>query len=112
MSAFDVELLQFVSAAKVRNPPFTSKCAWRSNLTATYLIIVTHGPKLPLTRPSGCCGAARRSGHWCMVQHFCRLKRRSSDKLAVRCRRNIRYYAAAASGFISGNLPFDNRYAG
>jgi len=34
------------------------------------------------------------------------------DKLAIRCRRNIRYDATAASGFISGNLPFDNRYAG
>jgi hypothetical protein len=25
--------------------PFTSKCAWCSNLTAPDLIIVTHGPK-------------------------------------------------------------------
>ncbi|MFT6092055.1 MAG: hypothetical protein ACJAXC_003768 [Sulfitobacter sp.] len=43
---------------------------------------------------------------------FFRIKRRSADKLAIHCRRNIRYGAAAASGFISGNLPFDNRYAG
>jgi hypothetical protein len=31
-------------AAKVSFPPFTSICAWCSNLTAPYLIIVTHGP--------------------------------------------------------------------
>jgi hypothetical protein len=36
------------SAAKVRFPPFTSKCAWCSNLTASYLIIIPHSPKLSL----------------------------------------------------------------
>ena len=41
----------------------------------------------------------------------CCMKRRSADKLAIHCRR-IRYDAVAASGFISGNLSFDNRYAG
>jgi hypothetical protein len=31
-------------AANVSFPPFMSKCAWCSNLTTPYLIIVTHGP--------------------------------------------------------------------
>jgi hypothetical protein len=37
----------FALAANVRSPPFMSKCAWCSNLTVPYLIIVTHGPNLP-----------------------------------------------------------------
>ena len=41
----------FAPAANGRNPPFTSKCAWCSNLTAPYLIIVTNGPRTkPLSR--------------------------------------------------------------
>jgi hypothetical protein len=36
------------NAAKGRFPPLTSKCAWRSNLTAPYLIIITHGSKWSL----------------------------------------------------------------
>jgi hypothetical protein len=36
------------AAAKVGNPPFMSKCTWRSNLTAPYLIIITHSPKRSL----------------------------------------------------------------
>jgi hypothetical protein len=36
------------SAAKVCNPPLVSKCAWCSNLTAPYLIIITHDPKRSL----------------------------------------------------------------
>ena len=37
-------------AACCRNPPFMSKSAWCSKLTAPYLIIVTHRPLLPPER--------------------------------------------------------------
>jgi hypothetical protein len=58
------------TAAKVWFPPFMSKCAWCSNLTAPYLIIVTHGPLLPLATSSKCCSAARHCSHSCRAQHF------------------------------------------
>jgi hypothetical protein len=32
---------------------------------------------------SGCCGAARRTGLSCILQHFCWLKRRCADKASV-----------------------------
>jgi len=39
-----------------------------------------NGPLLPFTSTSGCCGAARRTGLSCTMQHFCWLKRRCADK--------------------------------
>jgi hypothetical protein len=41
------------------------------------------GPLLPFTTTLRCCGAARRSGHSCIAQHFGRLKRQSADEAAT-----------------------------
>jgi hypothetical protein len=43
----------------------------------------TIGPELPFTSTSGCCGAARRTGLLCILQHFCWLKRRCADIATV-----------------------------
>jgi hypothetical protein len=51
------EVLRLALAANVSKPPSLSN--------------VAHGPKRTLTTLTLYCGAARRSGHWCMVQHFC-----------------------------------------
>lgn len=42
-----------------------------------------HGPLLPFTSTWGCCSAARHCRHSCILQHFCKLKRRCADKAAV-----------------------------
>jgi hypothetical protein len=57
-------------AANVWFPPFMSKCAWCSILTAPYLIIVTHGPNRTFTTGSTCCSAAPHCSHSCGAQHF------------------------------------------
>jgi transposase len=68
-------------AAKVRNPPFMSKCAWRSICYyRPFVSIDMNGPNLPFTSTSGCCSAARHCGHSCILQHFGWLIRRSADK--------------------------------
>jgi hypothetical protein len=36
----------------------------------------TDGPLLSFASTKGCCGAARRTGLSCILQHFCWLKRR------------------------------------
>ena len=48
MSAYIIPGGIIAPAAKVGSPPFMSKCAWCSNLTAPYLIIITHDPKRSL----------------------------------------------------------------
>jgi hypothetical protein len=64
-------MILFADAAKVRNPPFMSKCAWCSICCYPPLVSdVAHGPLLPFITTSKCCGAARHCGHSCMAQHF------------------------------------------
>jgi hypothetical protein len=38
------------------------------------------GPNRPLILCSACCGAARHSGHSCIVQHFHQAEVRNADK--------------------------------
>ena len=50
-----------------------------------------NGPLLPFTSTSGCCGAARRTGLSCIMQHFCWLKRRcAGQSRPMRLQRNSR----------------------
>jgi hypothetical protein len=41
------------------------------------------GPKETSGNHLGCCSAARQSGHSCILQHFCWLKRRCADGAAI-----------------------------
>jgi hypothetical protein len=47
-----------------------SKCALCSNLTSLYLIIVTHGPELPLQRSNDAAAQLSLSGRSFIVQHL------------------------------------------
>jgi hypothetical protein len=73
------------------NPPKTDNINAAFCVRVTYLLGYTqndvNGPLLPFDPRSLCWGAARRSGHWCMVQHFCWLKPRCADTAAVCPRR-------------------------
>ena len=44
------------------------------------LIRSAYGPLLSFASTSGCCGAVRRTGLSCILQHFCWLKRQCADK--------------------------------
>jgi hypothetical protein len=57
-------------AAKVRNPPFVSKSAWRSNLTDSLSHNYRERPKGDLHHLFRCCGAAHHCGHSRTAQHF------------------------------------------
>jgi hypothetical protein len=48
MTASHGRTARVAAAAKGRSPPYMTKCAWCSNLTAPYLIIITHDPKRSL----------------------------------------------------------------
>lgn len=45
---------------------------------------VTFGPDLPFTQSRSCCGAARRTGHSSIVQHFRRVKVGCADFSVIR----------------------------
>jgi hypothetical protein len=84
------ELMPMVPFRVITNAVFRVAAAWCRNprqgrLSGTLLPLGlwrsngASGPLLPFTATSRCCGAARRSGHSCIVQHFLRVKRRPAD---------------------------------